>query len=52
MRGMKPELTLSENNWKTPDGEQIEAWSIVTSVLPALIDIVALSITDELDIRC
>jgi len=47
MREMKPELTQSENDWKTPDREQVEGWSIVTSVLPALIDIVALSITDE-----
>jgi hypothetical protein len=47
MREMKPELTQSETDWKTPDGEQVEGWSIVTSVLPALIDIVALSIADE-----
>jgi hypothetical protein len=47
MREMKPELTQSENDWKTVDGEQVEGWAIVTSVLPALIDIVALSITDE-----
>jgi hypothetical protein len=47
MREMKPELTQSENDWKTPDIEQVEGWSIVTSVLPGLIDIVALSTTDE-----
>ena len=47
MREMKPELTQSENDWKTPDREQVEGWSIVTSVLPGLIDIVALSIADE-----
>jgi len=47
MREMKPELTQSENDWKTVDGEQVEGWAIVTSVLPALIDIVALSITGE-----
>ena len=46
MREMKPELTQSENDWKAPDPEQVEGWSIVTSVLPALIDIVAISITD------
>jgi hypothetical protein len=47
MRKIKPELTQSENDWKTVDGEQVEGWAIVTSVLPALIDIVAVSITDE-----
>jgi len=47
MREMKPELTQSGIDWKTPDREQVEGWSIVTSVLPAVIDIVALSITDE-----
>jgi hypothetical protein len=47
MREMKPELTESENDWKTLEREQVEGWSIVTSVLPALIDIVALSIADE-----
>jgi hypothetical protein len=47
MREMKPELTQSENNWKTIDSEQCEGWAIVTAVLPALIDIVALSISDD-----
>jgi hypothetical protein len=47
MREMKPELTQSENEWKTVDGERVEGWAIVTGVPPALVDIVALSITDE-----
>lgn len=47
MREMKPELTQSETNWKTIDSEQCEGWAIVVAVLPALIDIVALSISDD-----
>jgi hypothetical protein len=47
MRQMKPELTQSQKDWKTVDPEQIEGWAIVTAVLPALIEIVALSLLDE-----
>jgi hypothetical protein len=47
MRALRPELAAIENNWKPVDPENAELWAIVHAVLPALIDIVALSIEDE-----
>jgi hypothetical protein len=47
MRAMRPQLSASAEDWKPVDSEQAEGWAIVTAVLPALIDIVTVSITDE-----
>jgi hypothetical protein len=47
MRTLKPELADAGENWKAADAEQAERWAIVNGVFPALLDIVALSITDE-----
>jgi hypothetical protein len=47
MRALRPELGASKENWKPVDSEQAEGGAIVTAVLPALIDIVTVSITDQ-----
>lgn len=49
MRAIRPQLSTSEEEWKPVDSEQAEGWAIVTAVLPALIDIVTVSITDQRD---
>ena len=47
MREAKPELAVSEDTWKAVDSEEVEGWAIITSVLPALIDIVTVSVSEE-----
>jgi len=47
MRAINPEIAKSEEHWKPIDPENAERWAIVIGVLPALVDIISVSIKDE-----
>ena len=47
MRALNPEVAETEKNWKPTDSETAERWAIVIGVLPALLDIISVSVKDE-----
>jgi hypothetical protein len=47
MRAINPEIAKSEEHWKPIDPENAEQWAIVIGVLPALIDMITVSVKDE-----
>lgn len=47
MRAINPEIEEMEKRWRPVDPENAERWAIVIGVLPALLDIISVSVEDE-----